>query len=396
MPYQEAPTRRPADDARPRRNPHRRSPLARLARRGLWSALAGAEAAEGLLRRAAGGPGAGKRRADCSRGRFAGPCAVNVPQEVRAPSRRRRSRRRAARQRLALVACITTIGLAGALIGSRGGAKGRRHATVGQAAVAGPVAPAPGRITAAERAALVRCLRAEKQPRRPDSMSAERRTAAEAGLHPWVLRRVPTTQKVVTLTFDDGPNPQTTPRVLEALRREGVKATFFLIGAHLEQHPDLARQELAEGHALGNHTWHHFFLDRMDAECTASEMEITSRLIETTTGQHPTWFRPPGGYYSEDVLRTSHQLNQRVVLWSGDARDWAKPSPEVIRSRTLAALKPGAILLLHDSSPHTAAALPELLRQIKGRGYRFATLEELAALPAGDGERPARLAGVAR
>src|SRR5205085_5724915 len=114
-------------------------------------------------------------------------------------------------------------------------------------------------------AELQRAVVAARAPLRPDGMGPQRHSAAEDGEAPAVLRRGPVEAPLVTLTFDDGPHPFTTPRILAALRRESVPATFFMIGAEVERHPELAREVLANGHALGNHTWHHLYMDHLDA-----------------------------------------------------------------------------------------------------------------------------------
>lgn len=348
-------------------------------RAALWSLLSVATWLEGVARRQGRPPRPLRPSwpAESSSGRYRFPCAVGAGEPARVPATRQAhgGSRTASWKRGTLGVFIGSAFLGGALVGQVQGHL--RFGPGSQVAIADPSAPGPGRITAADRAALARCVEASTAPERSDRLSVAQPATLAADRAAGVLRRGDGEKPIVSLTFDDGPNPDTTPRVLEALRQEGVPATFFLIGSEVERYPELARQVVAEGHAVGNHTWHHFYLNHLDAGSTASEMEITSRVIEKVTGARPRWFRPPGGTYSPDVLHSARGLGQRVVLWSQDSRDWTGPGQAAIRRRVLADLRPGAVILLHDTSPQTAAVLASLVREIKARGYRFVPLEEL-------------------
>lgn len=360
-----------------------------LARRALFTLLTAAAALERHLRQrgypaswvadAAGESSSGRFRSACvaasgpaPRESLAARLLFSLPR-VRLPGYPPQVGR--GRRRTALAGFASFAFLGGVLCGT---VREKNAVPRGQAAIAAPGLAAPLPVTQADRAALMRCIQASNGPKRPDAMSAERVSPAEAGEQPWVVRAGAGAEPVVALTFDDGPHPYHTKKILATLKQERIPATFFLVGEHLERAPELARQALAHGHALGNHTWHHFYLDHMDAASTGAEIEITARLIENATGSRPAWFRPPGGYYTEDVLRVTRALGQRVALWSVDSRDWSEPGPEAIRRRVLAGLRPGAVILLHDSAAQTAAVLPRLIRDIRARGYRFATLDELA------------------
>jgi peptidoglycan/xylan/chitin deacetylase (PgdA/CDA1 family) len=203
----------------------------------------------------------------------------------------------------------------------------------------------------------------------------ERREAWELrGLHYRHLAWGPAGRKEVLLTFDDGPNPETTPQVLDILKRENVPAAFFLVGRWVASYPDLVRREAAEGHALGNHTWHHAYLTRMEPECARAQIEATTNAIEAVTGVRTRWFRPPGGHYDPQVVRLCNELGQVIVLWSDTPGDWLHPTPQAIEARGLRYLKPGAIILLHDTLPETVTMLPDFIHQVRARGYQFVPL----------------------
>jgi peptidoglycan/xylan/chitin deacetylase (PgdA/CDA1 family) len=197
------------------------------------------------------------------------------------------------------------------------------------------------------------------------------------------LARGPTGRREVLLTFDDGPDPVTTPKVLDILHRERVPAVFFLVGRRVDEHPELVRREAAEGHTLGNHTWHHAYLTRMEPDCMRAQIEATSNAIRAVTGRATHWFRPPGGHYDPEVARSCRDLGQVMVLWNDTPGDWLRPSPQAIEARGLRFLKPGAIILLHDTLPETVAMLPDFIRRVRAHGYRFVPISRFESSVAG-------------
>jgi peptidoglycan/xylan/chitin deacetylase (PgdA/CDA1 family) len=193
-------------------------------------------------------------------------------------------------------------------------------------------------------------------------------------------RAFPAGTKLVALTFDDGPWPGSTARVLDQLRADGVHATFFVVGAWVRMFPGLVRRESAEGHVVGNHTNAHPPLRRLPAAAVAAQIAGGAGSITAVTGVPPRWFRAPAGLVNGMITGQVSAAGQRVVRWDVDPSDWRKPPSGVIVRRVVNAARPGAVVLLHDGGgdrSSTIAALPEIIRVLKEQGYRFVTLDEL-------------------
>lgn len=188
-------------------------------------------------------------------------------------------------------------------------------------------------------------------------------------------------KKAIALTFDDGPHPVTTPQVLSILKNKHVKATFFLIGRNLNKFPKIGQQLVADGHTVGNHTWHHWsgmMLDFM----AASEIDDTAALLKKITGVKTSLFRPPNGHLFNGLVDYARQQKDLVVLWSVDAGDWrgSRATVNGIVSNVLQKVKPGAIVLMHDGGgdrSRTVLALPKIIDELKARGYTFVSVPEL-------------------
>ena len=195
-------------------------------------------------------------------------------------------------------------------------------------------------------------------------------------------------KKVIALTFDDGPSPNITPQILDILKEYKIKATFFVIGNNLNDFPELGKRLVAEGNAIGNHTWHHW--RRLMNEFTAThEIEDTGTLIYETTGIKASLFRPPNGFLYNGLVDYAQKRKDAVILWSVDSDDWrgAKVSVEHIVDKVLEKVEPGAIILMHDGGgdrSHTVQALPKIIDEITLRGYEFVTVPQL--LQIGNGE----------
>ena len=192
--------------------------------------------------------------------------------------------------------------------------------------------------------------------------------------------RLETREPVVALTFDDGPQATLTPRLLDILKAQGVRATFFVIGMNVEQNPDVLRRIAAEGHEIGNHSWSHPNLAKLPEASWRGQLQETHDVITRTVGHGPRCMRPPYGDITPEQERLiGDGFHYRVVLWSVDPDDWKEPSRPVLLHRVLARSGPGAIILLHDIHASTVDAVPGIIEGLKRRGLRFVTVSELLA-----------------
>jgi peptidoglycan-N-acetylglucosamine deacetylase len=194
-------------------------------------------------------------------------------------------------------------------------------------------------------------------------------------------------QRVAFLTFDDGPNPGVTERVLEVLECEAVPATFFMVGKHVERHRATALAVAQAAHEIGNHTYSHMKLHRVGPRRAAEEIRRGHETIAELTGAIPRSFRAPHGYRSPFVARAIAPYRYRVFGWTFGVWDSARPGAERIRARVRTGLRPGSIILLHDGDGYhplgdrwqTAAALQGIITDTRAAGYRLAPLAELVA-----------------
>jgi chitin deacetylase len=188
-------------------------------------------------------------------------------------------------------------------------------------------------------------------------------------------------QKAIALTFDDGPWPNSTSQVLDVLKKSNVKATFFMVGMQVEKYPQLVKQVVANGHAIGNHTWSHQY-DQYNESAAAREIDRTAELVYKTTGVKTSLFRPPAGILNNGLVTYAHEKKYAVVMWSVDSKDWRsrRTTRQAFIDNVLKEAKPGGIVLLHDGGgdrSNTVQALPQLISQLKKHGYKFVTVPEL-------------------
>jgi peptidoglycan-N-acetylglucosamine deacetylase len=187
---------------------------------------------------------------------------------------------------------------------------------------------------------------------------------------------------VVALTFDDGPNPPHTGRVLDVLARYGVPATFFCVGLHAGAHTDELARMVESGHGIGNHTWSHPFLPDLTVAEFREQLERTDEAVEAVTGpRRVRLFRPPYGSRSTEIVRwLDGPERPAVALWDVDPADWAMPGAPAIARTVLEQARPGSIVLMHDGGgdrSQTAEALPAVIEGLLDRGYRFALVEDM-------------------
>jgi peptidoglycan-N-acetylglucosamine deacetylase len=181
----------------------------------------------------------------------------------------------------------------------------------------------------------------------------------------------------VYLTFDDGPDPEHTPRLLDVLRDLGVPATFFVIGERAARHPEIVRRMAAEGHAVGHHSYRHERPDRATLRGLAGEAAQTRALLLTLIGTDARLFRPPHGSVTARALWRLWASGHTVVLWSTDPRDYATASADALGAYfERHPLRGGDIVLLHDTHPHAAAVLPKLVASAQARGLSFGRIPD--------------------
>ena len=191
-----------------------------------------------------------------------------------------------------------------------------------------------------------------------------------------------TGDKVLYLTFDAGYENGCTEKILDTLKKQEVKAAFFLVGNYMEKNADLVRRMASEGHIVANHTMHHPDMSRLtDKAAFSKELTDLEALYKETTGQDmPKFYRPPQGIYSEENLKMAQELGYKTVFWSLAYVDWnndSQPTAEQAFSKLLPRTHNGAVVLLHSTSTTNAEILDQLLAKWKEMGYRFGTLEEL-------------------
>jgi peptidoglycan-N-acetylglucosamine deacetylase len=196
------------------------------------------------------------------------------------------------------------------------------------------------------------------------------------------LTRGPDDRPEVALTFDDGPDPLNTPRVLDTLKDYGVAATFFCVGAAARAHPDVLSRAADEGHLVANHTWSHPFLPDLSREEVRWQVEETGSALTAAAGQAaaPGLVRPPYGAHTAQVLGWLAEQDATTVLWDVDTGDWQIPGPDVIAERAVEDAWNGSIVLFHDGGgdrAETAAALPEVIEALQARGFRLVTVAQL-------------------
>lgn len=180
--------------------------------------------------------------------------------------------------------------------------------------------------------------------------------------------------KKVALTFDDGPNPDYTPELLDELKKRGVPATFFVLGAEVEQYPQLVRRASEEGHLIGVHSYKHVNLRQLSDQQAVEQVNRTNEAIHAACGQYASYIRPPYGCWKEDL---DYEVQMVEVLWDIDPRDWATTSADLVVQRVLQDVEENSIILLHDASESSVRAACMIIDRLQAQGYTFVTVEEL-------------------
>ena len=191
---------------------------------------------------------------------------------------------------------------------------------------------------------------------------------------------VSTKQRVIALTFDDGPDPTWTPQVLSILQKKRVAATFFMVGQMVRAHPRFARQVQAAKFPIGSHSWSH----PRHPRSPKAEIERTDAIMQRVLGFKPTLFRPPYGIMNNGLVKVALSRDQNVIIWDSFGADWDKHATSAtIAAKVLKSARPGGIVLLHDGGGHrakTVAALPHIIDTLRKRGFRFVTVPRILSM----------------
>ena len=181
-------------------------------------------------------------------------------------------------------------------------------------------------------------------------------------------------KKKVAITFDDGPDPDYTPKLLDGLKEREVKATFFLLGEQVEKYPEIVKRMHEEGHLVGTHSYEHVDLSRLSDEKAIEQVDKTNQLIFHITGEYPKYIRPPFGCWKCNL---DYETNMMEVLWDIDPLDWNMANSDVIAKRVIKKVQEYDIILLHDASESSVKAAFKIIDELKAKGYTFVTVEEI-------------------
>lgn len=193
--------------------------------------------------------------------------------------------------------------------------------------------------------------------------------------------RVLVSGNYVAMTFDDGPHPQNTPRLLDILRARNIKATFYVIGRSVDLYPQVVRRTVAEGHEIGNHTHTHRLLSKLGNDEVRQEISRCRDAIVRAAGVQPRTMRPPyGGMLQAQRELVFNEFGNPCILWSVDPLDWKRPGAGVVTSRILSGTTAGSIILSHDLHGQTVDAMPATLDGLLKRGFQFVTVSQLLAM----------------
>lgn len=211
----------------------------------------------------------------------------------------------------------------------------------------------------------------------------EKKTRADFEKLGYIIWEVKTEQKKIALTFDDGPSEDHTKKILELLATYHARATFFVVGQKVKEHPEILKQTYDEGHEIGNHTYKHLMMNKKTSlDRLTQEINDTGTEIKRVIGYTPKLFRPPGGVYNERSVQLTNELGYTTILWSWhqDTYDWKHPGVRKIADKVIRNARNGDIVLMHDFNPgtdQTLNALKIILPTLIERGFEFVTVSEL-------------------
>ena len=180
--------------------------------------------------------------------------------------------------------------------------------------------------------------------------------------------------KQIAITFDDGPNPDYTMKLLKGLKKRGVKATFFVLGEEVERYPDILKATYDDGHMIGVHSYQHVNFGQIGDAAALEQVEKTQQAIYDVTGEYTGYIRPPYGCWKKEL---DQELPMIEVLWDIDPLDWATKDADTVVQRVLQKIPNGSIILLHDASESSVSAAFTIVDTLQKQGYEFVTVEEL-------------------
>lgn len=195
--------------------------------------------------------------------------------------------------------------------------------------------------------------------------------------HSGKICKNPEAQKMVALTFDDGPKSGMTEKYLEILAEYQCYATFFMVGQYVEKYPNSVKQIAAAGHEIGSHSWCHYNLPKKDDATVSNDFQLVAAAFDEVLGKQPAVFRPPYGSVDERVVKEASAKGMATVFWSVDPEDWKEKNSDTLVNNIMSHVKSGDIILLHENKTVTLKALPKLLKALKDDGYTLVTVSRL-------------------
>ena len=242
-------------------------------------------------------------------------------------------------------------------------------------ALGGRAEPTPVKAAVATPTPVKRAVAAPTAAKRAATAREHRVTPEEPGI---TFNSVQVDGPYIAMTFDDGPSATLTPKLLDLLAAHHIKATFFVVGENVAEHPEIVARAAQEGHEIANHSWSHPNLGKMSDESVRRQLQQTDDAIKNATGKRPTLMRPP---YGSITSREKHWIHDEfgydIILWDVDPLDWKRPGPAVVRARILKETRPGSIVLSHDIHPGTIEAMPSTFDELEAKGFKFVTVSEL-------------------
>lgn len=214
--------------------------------------------------------------------------------------------------------------------------------------------------------ALLLCVAVSYSSREPYPFQIPHPSIGVLPRHPWVA-----------LTFDDGPHPVLTQRLLDMLKEEGVPATFFVVGKMAVRHPELVQEIARQGHEVANHTFSHHNMAREDKKTVLNELAQTRAVIQKLTGQDSLLYRPPGGDFSHQSLKVASKAGYHMILWTVQTKDVSGAPIPVMSRHILNTVSDGSIVLMHSGVPNTIEMLPRVIDELRQEGYHFVTVSQL-------------------